>query len=255
MRDIRFRFIGTIFFFVLAICLLSSRSTIQLIINLYSQNVESSIITSLVALGAVFLTSEGIGFIFNSINLRLISVLNSLVHSHNMTDDFYSAEWRSLSYDLKEDVIADYFNNNTSGLSSSEEKNASNNHGKFISRFKKYQMDVIFSYFWQSALKQTVDWVARRHTAFFTSTAVITSIGFAIITALILMAALNLVWTIATLIIIILLGLIILILLWNALEARSIANNMIDLWLAQAYNDELKNGVNPYDWTEQVRIG
>jgi hypothetical protein len=227
IREQRFRFVGIIFYIVFISNLFLSKQGSLLLYSLLSGADQFQAITGLVGLGALFFTSEAVGYVFGSI-VRFFWVIWGWPE-----DGGYSTEWhKHLSKDLKEEILERF--REICGHQELTELNA-----KIEKRFPEYSRDVFLSHFWQQAPEALVAWTSRRNTAFFASWSSVVGILLALLSTAAIISFLEMSWTVGNTAL-----LIVTILLMGAMGfiaefARREAWQMIDLWMCRAFSPEL----------------
>jgi len=186
----------------------------------HSTDVLQAVIAAF-GLGLIIFTSEATGYIFTAIPLFYWNVFR---------DGFYSCEWKRLSYDPKDSIIASY---------NADRESSSPPHRELDSQLLNSSTDIFLSYFWQQAPEGIVEWVMRRYTAFFSGL----SAALGIWIGCILSAAVAIMFSFAHNLLTYILyaawvsaGLILLV---NAQIARQEGRQMVDLWLAGRLNPVL----------------
>lgn len=244
-RELRLGAAGILFYLVFALNLLTTQASQNLLGTTFSlsQATSSQIasspqitsvdiyqgIAAVVGLGALFFTSDSIGYLFGSI---YIYFWNNVSGGFRKGRGGYSAEWRKLSYDVKAHVVEQYERAREIPIKDTQ-------HLKFEKQWESYSADVFLAYFWQRAPRDIVDWGVRRHTAFFTGMSTIIGIGFGLILSTAIIVLSNMGWTPINTSIAIAAVILILMIHNNAEHARSEAWQIIDLWLANAFNAHL----------------
>jgi hypothetical protein len=238
-RELRLGAAGILFYLVFAFNLLATRASQDLlgIMSSSSQTTSSQItsadiyqgVTAVVGVGALLFTSDSIGYLFGSF---YIFYWNDVRGRFQKGKGGYSAEWRKLSYDIKTYVIEQY-----KIARKTSDKDAL--HSKFEEQWESYSADVFLAYFWQRAPRDIVDWGVRRHTAFFTGMSTIIGICFGLILSVTIIMVSKMGWTAINTGITVAAAILILMIYSNAEHARSEAWQIIDLWLANAFNPHL----------------
>lgn len=229
MREVRFRFIGVLFYIIFLVSLLLTQGGVSLVRDLPTQSNLYQVIVAVVGLGALLFTSEAVGYLFNNIFLFLWNIRGGF----KPTFGGYSLEWNKLSYNLKRKIIEHY--ENISSNSNQEQQ-----HQRFDKRWKGYSADVFSSYFWQQSPKSLVEWVVRRHTVYFTSMSAIIGIISSLLLSGIVTWGFGLGWTVANTVFILFLAGLMIMIWFNAQCARIEGRQMIDLWLSGALNPKMQ---------------
>jgi len=228
MRAIRFRFVGMVFYTVLVICLVATDKVMDYLSTSFSQIDVSLAIIPILSLGAAFFTSEGIGYLFNSLFLFLANIKKGYYPG----ESFYSLEWENLSYNLKKEILERCHRTQLNTQGNSSELN--------YKTIEWYGNDVFLSYYWQQAPKTLADWVSRRHTAYFTGMTTVTCIISALLLSLILSSTLDLGLSAPFYISMTCFFVFTPMILYNSLNARLEARHMINLWLINAFDPSVR---------------
>lgn len=232
MREIRFRFIGALFFIVLVLSLTLTKSGLGFFRTFPTQSDLYQVVISLVGLGILIFTSEASGYLFNTLFLYWWNVRGGF----KLTRGGYSKEWNKLSYDMRHKIEEVYQHNSDN---QQEEQ-----HRRFDERWKGYSADVFLSYFWQQAPSSLTEWVSRRYTVFFTSRAALLGIVVAIILSGIFISVFGLGWTIANTIVLVFSVAVIIALWFNGQCARTEGWQMVDLWLCGILNPKMQQALS-----------
>jgi hypothetical protein len=155
-REQRIRFLGFLFYLVLALHLVLTPQGISLLNQSLTDPPDSSAtLTALLGLGVLLFSSEGCGYLLSSAIRFVWNVYGW------PPEGGYSAEWRrNLSCSLKEEFI-DRYAKKVRSLDTDESPPGMKDH------LAAYTEDMYLSYFWQQAPSPLVQWVSRRHSAFF----------------------------------------------------------------------------------------
>jgi quercetin dioxygenase-like cupin family protein len=227
MREQRTRYAGILFYLVFGLSLLFTESGMKLVQGLQTRADLSGILFPLIALGVAFFTSEPIGFLFTSVLFFFWNVRGGRKPEFGG----YAAEWRKLSYDFNSEIINRYDSSN------SLENGARKGHAE--EQWKEYGPDVFLSYFWQQGPRTLIDWVSRRHTAFFLGLSAIVAIALALILSTIIIVKLQMGWTLGTLSIFLISFMLAAFFGYNAQGARKEAWQMMDIWMRSAFDPQL----------------
>lgn len=236
MREIRFRFIGMIFYIIFLTNLLLSQTCIDIILGIENKDESNQILVTLIGLGVLLFTSEAVGFLFSNISFFLWNIRGGIKPS----DGGYSQEWNKLSYNFKKLVI--YYYRNTQIENDAEKVNS-----EYDKKLSQYSKDVFLSYFWQRAPKVIIEWVVRRHSAFFTNRSAIVAILLALLLSSLIIFIFGFNWNIANTIVTIICLSLISILWYNAIGSRKEGWQMIDLWLNAKLNTKMNKAISEID--------
>jgi len=229
-RETRFRISGLLFYVVFILNLSVTYSGRPFFCNLL-QSDQTDIyqaVATLVGVGALLFTSDVVGYVFSTICYFFWNPLALRKGKFG-----YAAEMEKLGYDLKSIIIERYKN-------SQEKDDSETLHKKFEGQWEAYSPDVFLSYIFQQAPPSIVGWTSRRHTALFAGMAAELAIFLGLIFSAIAIYIYGMGWTsLNTVVLILSIGVLIL-LYFNARQAGTEARQMIDLWIAQALNPNLR---------------
>jgi hypothetical protein len=198
----------------------------QAIIGIYS------ILAGLLGTAVAFFASEAMGLLFSSIWGCLLSLLprKGTFFDFKSIGKIYESEWQGLHFSLSKYVIKKYEN---------AEKNDTNK-GRIKERLRHFSDDVYLSYFWQRANKQLVEWVSRRYTSLFVYGSAFVGLLLANLLSFLLILNLGLNVAQGNWILLIVSLLFIVIFYRFALVSGTEALQMIDLWLMNASDTNIR---------------
>jgi len=205
MRDYRYRFLGALFALSVLLTFAASDQFRFNLVGLARQQTQTSdLILAVVGLAVVLLTSEGAGYAIFSVVLAFMN------WRHRKSGGFYSKLWEGIE---------------SAKLLCSQKLWAD----------KGYWLDIRLSYFIQHGPSNIVEFIARRHTAYLTNIGAIWTIvlGFALGAALLHFGGLGCfgLWHVVELLIV---GIVIAALLYNAHHAKHELRQFVSLWIALA---------------------
>lgn len=229
-REQRLRFVGILFYAVLVLHLALTREGSELIQTMLTEQPDSTgvvsdqpdlagLVPALVGLGVVFFSSEAFGYLLSSITQSLWNLL-----------DGYSGVWKRKLFTNLRCYIVDCYSHK---LRSAEQPA-----GKRIpqERLKKYNLDVLLNYFWQTCPERLIIWAEHRATAFLVGSYAVTAIALADLLACLLVGWRGLGWTSCnTVWLIVTIGFLALI-IWNACCAYKELWQVIDLWQGRLFD-------------------
>ena len=222
VREQRMRYAGLFFYIVVILSLfVSARGHTHLKDIINSTAAFKDILFPLVSLAIIVFTSESVGYLFNSIFVFIWNLRGSIRPEYGG----YAAEWNSLNYDYKQIVL--------DKCGKKEED-----------RLTKYGADVFFSYFWNQFPERAVEWVSRRHSAFFINMSTVVSIITGVIFAFIIIEAKSMGHSRENWIVYFGSLLFAAIFVYNALGPKREAFQMIDFLSRNLFDDEFSNNLN-----------
>jgi quercetin dioxygenase-like cupin family protein len=222
-RDKRAKYCGIYFYiFLLSTILLSEKGSKTAVSFIESTNVNQALI-AIIGLGLTFFSLEPIGYLFNSIHHFFWNFPKKIWYHFSG----YAAEWSLMDIKINEKF---YQLSNVDSIKRNQKE--------------KYDPDVILSYFWQQANKFIVDWVSRRHTAFFTGMSIVVSIFCGCFLSIVLISTFQLGFVNSLAYVYIIAFILQIIHLISAYSARYEARNMISLWINSAFDDNTKNAIS-----------
>lgn len=231
-REYRFKLSGVIFFILVFGIFLSTEEGCTLIFNSLN-NQMSTIIIALFGLLAVYISSEGFGYIFNSIFFALWSRIRPKF-VQKTKERGYSAEQEKYfrSPQMRERIL----------------KYGVDQERKVPEKIKNYSLETYYWYFFQKfAPKNLNSWVERRWTHFAAGMTEIVAIIFAWMITLCIILEKNWIMTTNTFFISIFSVAFILICYYNATLSRNDALQMMDLWIYANFDDDGKENFRYFE--------
>ena len=224
---------GRLLYISLSLVLLSSKQSLRYISELKPDAYGA--LVALLGIGALALTSEGMGFLFSSIHIFYWNFIRSLRHEGRIG---YSAEWDKLEYDLQSYIERRY----SSALPKRNRKNVKKDKvaAAFFKKLKSYPIDVVQSFFFHQAPDGIIGWVIRRYTIFFTGASIAVATVLGVLVAWLLIWKLSLAHGAFTLVSSVMFLLVVAFILANGRYARRQAIQMMELWRATRIDARMK---------------
>jgi len=218
IREQRFRYVGTVFYFTFLLNLLLTDTGLKFGSTLFSDSSQIQVFITALSLGALFFTSDAIGYLLSTIIRFAWNLWGYLAG-----DGGYSREWKKkLRIPIKENIIK--------SLSEKPKEEQPNENESIQVALNKYHYDVFVSYFWQRAPKPILEWVTRRHSAMFINWSCILSITLSYCIFIIIILTQKLGWTDLNTIFCIFNSFLFFALLFLSHIARREAWQMVDFW-------------------------
>jgi quercetin dioxygenase-like cupin family protein len=233
-REQRWKNTGALFCVVFVTALLLTNSGMQLVQGLQGNVDLSGVALTIFGLGLAFFTSESIGFLFSSLSVFLFWNAKG---GRKPGFGGYSTEWRRLTYDFKGEIVKRY--QTTAAEPGPKEQTSA----VLRDSWEHYTPDVFLSYFWQQAPLPLVEWVSRRHSAFFSGLASILAIGVALLLSAGLIIGFGMGWTTGTVSVFVVSAVLAMAFGYNAQAARTEAWQMIDLWMRGAFDPKMQKAI------------
>lgn len=231
-RELRLRCAGLLFYITLAVSLLLTDKGIELLGSFPPNDVGwFEALIALLGAGILVFTSDAVGFLFNSVAFAMWNERGKMGAGFG-----YANEWTKLSYDLKSEVVQRF-------AATSDSNSQRRKHGLFEERWKDFSPDVFLSYFWQQAPRRLVDWVSRRHTAYFMGRSATLAISSGIGASIAAILRFGMGWTAWHICIYPFWTGMIIFMSYNYRAARVEALQMIDLWLADAFDPKIRGSL------------
>lgn len=170
-RDMRFRFIGVVFYvFVLAGILMTERAWDSLLSCADGSGVATAqLVISAVGVGAVLLTSEAIGYLFGTVFLVIFELRGG-----------WSRIWKPLlESDSAPDELKTLIRDMQANRAERKSKKIFRRLFLVSRREDPFLDDVFFSYVWQQAPKELVNWPLRRSLSFINNWSMVVALAFA----------------------------------------------------------------------------
>jgi len=243
-REERYRFAGFIFYLSFLTFLLSTEEGYIFIQNILLFNI-SNVVVPLVALGTAIFTVESVGYLFNQL---YISIWNLNWKIKRPDYGGYSTEWLKIELKFKQLILNKYNDKNNETKDFKYDEKTKNN-------LEKYSEDVYFSYFWQQAPTQIINWVSRRYSVFFTNRTNTIAIIFSTILSVSYINYFQLHYEDVICITIIFWSIILICFWYNARAARTEARHMVQLWTYRHTDDLLKKIFNTIEEDFSIKKG
>jgi hypothetical protein len=204
-RDMRFRFIGLVFYVLLVMNILMTNQVWRSLFGCGNGNSgigTAQVIIGAVSLGAVLFTSEAMGYLFGTVFL----VIWEYFGGWSKVWSGLKAREKALGTDGKEHGRALQALVDNSADPNCEPKGSKSRRGAakckallrrvFLFRAKGDPLleDVFFSYFWQRAPKDLVDWPLRRSLSVVTNGSIVVALAFAWLASIVPIACWGIRW-------------------------------------------------------------
>jgi len=195
----RFRFAGTFFYVFFLANILATPKGSCYAKHIFELNADAAgVVVSVLALGAALLTSDVLGYFFGTVVWEVHRLLGG-----------FSAKWAYLG--IRKEVLDHLVRH------------------PHASELAGIPEDVYFSYFWQQAPKECVDWASRKHVTFFTNWSVAVAIGVAYLCSFVVLCALQFSLTWWHLLVLVVAGLTSALLIVNGLGNWGQMKDLVDL--------------------------
>jgi len=224
-REYRFKLGGLIFFILIFCITISTTDGFKLIFNSINGEMGSTIL-AIIGLFAIYASSEGFGYIFNSIFF--------VCWSRIWPKYFQKTNQRGYSADQEKYFYSEHIKNRILNFGVKNEKT-------IPQEIQEYSLDTYYWYFFQPYSPKTlIEWTERRWTHFAAGMTEIVAIIFAWIVTLIVIYEQNWSITYNTALVFVFSVFFILICYYNANLSRKDALQIMDLWVFANFDDNGK---------------